>query len=85
MRESAVRTAWIVAPAEVCILCREPLRSPEETSSWNGQPAHRECVRVHLIQRDPAFREWSPEEPSEDAGDAVDELVPREDEDEDSG
>lgn len=80
------RTAWIVAPPQLCCLCKEPLTRPSETSSWNGVPAHRECVRIHLINRDPAFREpdaagESPEEP----GESVDDILQREDEDEDSG
>ena len=53
------RIAWISPPPEICVLCQEPLGSPDETSSWNGRPAHRDCVRVHLLQRDPAFREGS--------------------------
>jgi hypothetical protein len=56
VREVA-RTAWIVAPPEACVLCREPLGTPRDTSSWNGKPAHRECVRIHMMQHDPAFRE----------------------------
>jgi hypothetical protein len=51
------RIDWIAPPPEICILCKEPLGDPNETSSWNGRPAHRDCVRVHLLQRDPAFRE----------------------------
>ncbi len=62
--------SWISAPPEICALCKEPLGNPEETSSWNGHPAHRDCVRVHLLQRDPAFRESgdgeeNPDEPEE--------------------
>ena len=78
------RTSWIVAPPEICTLCKEPLTDPQESSSWNGQPAHRNCVRVHMIQRDPAFREWTPEE-SEEPSESSEELGPREDEDEDMG
>ena len=86
MKGSTARTAWIVAPPEVCVLCKEPLGSAAETSYWNGRPAHRECVRVHLIQRDPAFREWGSEESSPDPGsDAPDDIVPREDDDEEPG
>lgn len=73
------RTAWIIAPPEVCSLCREPMTQPSEVSAWNGRPAHRDCVRVHLIQRDPAFRE--PDEPAEEAGDSVEGLISRDDED----
>jgi hypothetical protein len=79
------RTAWIVSPPEICALCKEPLTRPAETSSWNGHPAHRECVRIHLIQRDPAFREWGSEESPEEAPEMSDELGPREDDDEDTG
>ncbi|MCI4363584.1 MAG: hypothetical protein L3K13_04690 [Thermoplasmata archaeon] len=89
MPASVPRTSWIVAPPEVCVLCLEPLGRPEASSAWNGRPAHKECVRVHMIQRDPAFREWGSEggdgaggeEPSE----GPDPTITREDEDEDSG
>jgi hypothetical protein len=84
MGGTAPRTPWIVAPPEICVLCKEPLTDPEESSSWNGQPAHRNCVRVHMIQRDPAFREWTPAE-SEDPPEPSDEVGPREDDDEDMG
>jgi hypothetical protein len=88
--EDAVATptrkiTWIVAPPEVCCLCKEPLGAAAETSSWNGSPAHRECVRVHLIQRDPAFREADSEEPPEDAGEGSDGPITREDDDGDPG
>ncbi len=80
------RTAWIVAPPEICVLCKEPLTRPSDSSSWNGRPAHRECVRVHLIQRDPAFREWgSGEDGPDEVPEVSDELAPREDDDEDTG
>lgn len=86
MKGSSARTAWIVAPPEVCVLCKEPLGRPAETSSWNGRPAHRDCVRVHLIQRDPAFREWGAEEGTpEPGGEGAEENVPREDDDEEPG
>ncbi|MCI4367848.1 MAG: hypothetical protein L3K08_08855 [Thermoplasmata archaeon] len=79
------KISWIVAPPEVCCLCKEPLGAAAETSSWNGSPAHRECVRVHLIQRDPAFREPDSEEPPEDAGEGADGPITREDDDGDPG
>lgn len=88
MPVSAPRTAWIVAPPEICVLCLEPLGRREEASAWNGRPAHRECVRVHMIQRDPAFREWGaegPDAPGEDTTDNPDPTSVREDEDEDTG
>ncbi|MEM0128636.1 MAG: hypothetical protein QXG65_00495 [Thermoplasmata archaeon] len=67
------RTAWIVAPPEICCLCQEPLGAPDETSSWNGRPAHRDCVRIHLIQNDSAFRgAFESEETSEGSGDSFD-------------
>ena len=77
------RISWIAAPPEICVLCREPLGSVEETSSWNGKPAHRDCVRVHLLQRDPAFREGSETEelPSEEAEEGFDGILPRDDDD----
>ncbi len=79
------RTAWIVAPPEVCTLCRENLRRGEEASSWNGQPAHRDCVRIHLLQRDPAFRDWGSEPPADDAPDEpMADLGNREDDEEGS-
>ncbi len=74
------RISWIAAPPEICSLCKEPLGSPEETSSWNGRPAHRDCVRVHLLQRDPAFRESSDaEEAPEESDEAFDGILPRDD------
>lgn len=69
---AAPRTSWIVAPPEICVLCLEPLGRAETTSAWNGRPAHRECVRVHLIQRDPAFRDWGGEPASEESGEGPD-------------
>ena len=85
MKGGSPRTSWIVPPPEVCVLCKEPLTRPEETSSWNGQPDHRDCVRAHLIQRDPAFRDWTTEDHSEDSSDPNDDIGPREDDDEDIG
>jgi hypothetical protein len=85
MEGSRRRTAWIVAPPEVCCLCKEPLTKPSETSSWNGVPAHRDCVRIHLINRDPAFRESDAQEGPEDPSESVDDILQRDDEDEDSG
>ncbi|MGI0053040.1 MAG: hypothetical protein ACREC5_06765 [Thermoplasmata archaeon] len=88
MPEAAPRIAWIVAPPEVCAICGEPLTRPAETSSWNGRPAHRECVRIRLIQRDPAFRDLGVgEEPFDPEGEAGigDESSPREDDDEEMG
>ena len=79
------RIAWIVAPPEVCCLGKEPLGAAAETSSWNGAPAHRECVRVHLIQRDPAFREHESEEPPEESVDGPDGPIPRDDDEPDAG
>ncbi len=75
------RVSWIVPPPEICCLCKEPLTRPEETSSWNGSPAHRDCVRIHLIQRDPAFREGGGGEAAPDEG-ADPEAGPARDEDE---
>ncbi|MCI4335969.1 MAG: hypothetical protein L3K17_02055 [Thermoplasmata archaeon] len=79
------RVAWIIAPPELCTLCREPLTQPNEVSSWNGNPAHRDCVRIHLIQRDPAFRETDSEEPAEESGDSMDGVLPRDDDESDPG
>jgi hypothetical protein len=74
------RISWIAAPPEICSLCKEPLGAPEETSSWNGRPAHRDCVRVHLLQRDPAFQEGgSAEESAEDPEESLDGTLPRDD------
>lgn len=74
------RISWIAAPPEICTLCKEPLGSPEETSSWNGRPAHRDCVRIHLMQRDPAFREGSAgDELPEEVDDPLDSAIPRDD------
>ena len=81
------RISWIAPPPEICVLCKEPLGAPEETSSWNGRPAHRDCVRIHLMQRDPAFHESSEgseaAERSEDADEAFDGVLPRDDDDND--
>jgi hypothetical protein len=79
------RISWIVAPPQVCTLCREPLTQPNEVSAWNGSPAHRDCVRVHLMQRDPAFREGEHEETTEESPDSLDGVLPRDDDDPDSG
>jgi len=76
------RTAWIVAPPEICCLCQEPLGLPSETSSWNGRPAHRDCVRVHLLQNDPAFRGSSEgEEAPDEPVDSLEGAIPRDDDD----
>ncbi|MCI4324123.1 MAG: hypothetical protein L3K03_08985 [Thermoplasmata archaeon] len=79
VREVA-RTSWIVAPPEPCILCREPLGPAHDTSSWNGKPAHRECVRIHMLQNDPAFREGGAgEETTEDPSESMEEGTMRDD------
>jgi len=76
------RISWIAPPPEICSLCKEPLGAPEETSSWNGRPAHRDCVRIHLMQRDPAFRgSAAAEEPTEEAEESFDGVLPRDDDD----
>jgi hypothetical protein len=79
------RTSWIVAPPELCVLCRNPLLSPTDTSSWNGSPAHRECVKIHLLNRDPAFRDWDAD-PADEAAEGsegpISDLGTREDDDE---
>jgi hypothetical protein len=79
------RISWIAPPPEICSLCKEPLGSPEETSSWNGRPAHRDCVRVHLLQRDPAFREGSDTgDGADDPDEGFDGVLPRDDDEIDS-
>jgi hypothetical protein len=76
--------SWISAPPEICTLCKEPLGDPNETSAWNGQPAHRDCVRIHLLQRDPAFRESGDAEPmDDDPGEGLDGVLSRDDDDPD--
>ncbi len=76
------KTAWIVAPPEICSLCQEPLGQPSETSSWNGRPAHRDCVRVHLLQNDSAFRGTvEVEEVPDESGDPLDGGASRDDDD----
>lgn len=78
------RISWISAPPEICTLCKEPLDQPAEASSWNGSPAHRDCVRIHLLQRDPAFREsGEPEEVTEEPGESLDGVIPRDDDEND--
>lgn len=80
------RTAWIVAPPSLCVLCNAPIMAAADTSAWNGQPAHRDCVRIHLLNRDPAFRDWGAEPPAEDAPDDVaGDLGSREDDEDSSG
>jgi len=79
------RIAWVVAPPELCTLCREPITQPTEQSGWNGHPAHRDCVRIHLMQRDPAFRETDGDEPAEDGGEGLDGVLPRDDDEPDPG
>ena len=80
------RISWISAPPEICTLCKEPLGDPAETSSWNGQPAHRDCVRVHLMQRDPAFRESGDgSEGADDPDESLDGVLSRDDDDSDFG
>ncbi|MGP8159368.1 MAG: hypothetical protein ACLPWO_07190 [Thermoplasmata archaeon] len=86
MEPAPRRISWISPPPEICCLCKEPLDEPEETSSWNGTPAHRDCVRVHLLQRDPAFHEGGEmEEPPEEMGDPLDGVSPRDDDEGDFG
>lgn len=79
------RVAWVVAPPELCYLCKEPLAQPSQVSAWNGHPAHRDCVRVHLLQRDPAFREPETEEVAEESADSLDGVLSRDDDDPDIG
>ncbi len=86
MDSRARRISWISPPPEICCLCKEPLGDPAETSSWNGSPAHRDCVRVRLMQRDPAFREAGDlEESTEESGDSLDGVLPRDDDEIDFG
>jgi hypothetical protein len=84
MNAQGRRISWISPPPEICTLCKEPLGNPEETSSWNGSPAHRDCVRIHLLQRDPAFRETGDGgEMSDDSADSLDGVLPRDDDETD--
>lgn len=80
---------WISPPPETCCLCREPMTRPDDASAWNGRPAHRECVRIHLLQTDAAFREGgSPDELPGDppeGGEGPDGVLPTDDEDSDFG
>ena len=74
------RISWISPPPEICTLCKEPLGDPQETSSWNGLPAHRDCVRIHLLQRDPAFHEGGGgDDLGEESADSFDGVLPRDD------
>lgn len=76
------RTAWIVPPPEICCLCQEPLGLPDEASSWNGRPAHRDCVRVHLLQNDSAFRGGAEvNETPDEGGEGLEGGIPRDDDD----
>ncbi|HTW39497.1 MAG TPA: hypothetical protein VMF04_01375 [Thermoplasmata archaeon] len=84
MNAPARRISWISPPPEICTLCKEPLGAPDETSSWNGSPAHRDCVRIHLLQRDPAFRETGDgSESSEESSESLDGVLPRDDDEAD--
>ena len=84
MNAPARRIAWISPPPEICTLCKEPLGTPDETSSWNGSPAHRDCVRIHLLQRDPAFRESGEgSEGAEESGESLEGVLPRDDDEAD--
>jgi|GEM_PF-382283 hypothetical protein len=74
------QVAWIVSPPELCSLCRGPITRSDERSSWNDRPAHTECVRIHLLQQDPAFRDWGTEPGSrESPGDFEDEYLQTDD------
>jgi len=76
--------SWISPPPEMCTICKEPLVDPAETSSWNGNPAHRDCVRIRLLQRDPAFHDESEDpETGEESTDLSDGGSPRDDDDSD--
>ncbi len=75
------RIDWIVAPPEICYLCKAPLGAAAETSSWNGHPAHRDCVRIHLLQRDPAFRGAEEPEGSDENGDLPEGPLTQDDDD----
>jgi hypothetical protein len=77
------RISWVVAPPELCCLCKEPLTQPSETSAWNGLPAHRDCVRTHLMRRDPAFRDTDHEDGTEDSVDSLDGTLARDDDEPD--
>ncbi|HUI38546.1 MAG TPA: hypothetical protein VLY85_02835 [Thermoplasmata archaeon] len=80
------KISWIIPPPELCCLCRQPLSNPDETSSWNGNPAHRECVRIQLIQKDPAFRETdAPDGSMEEAPDPTDTVLSKDDDEGDFG
>ncbi|MHB1434730.1 MAG: hypothetical protein ACYCPN_03315 [Thermoplasmata archaeon] len=79
------RTAWVVAPPEICFLCKEPLGDPNETSAWNGRPAHRECVRVHLLQQDPAFTDLPASGGPDDPDEGPETILTRDDDEGDFG
>jgi hypothetical protein len=85
MAAKARRISWVVAPPELCCLCKEPLTQPNEVSAWNGVPAHRECVRIHLVQRDPAFREGDAEDAPEESAETLDGVLPRDDDETNPG
>jgi hypothetical protein len=78
------KSSWIVAPIDVCVICRKQIRDGEERGTWDGQPAHRECIHVRILQDQPAVQDWSGETPEgEEGGD--DGGAPPPDEDEDPG
>ena len=83
MKATRGKSSWIVAPVELCVLCRKAITEGEERSSWNGMPAHSECVRIRALQEYPSSPEWAGESSGED-GDR-DGSGTRLDDDEDEG
>ncbi len=79
------KISWVVPPAETCVLCHKPILGGQEPSTWNGQPAHGDCVRVHMMQRNPVFRDWTEESSGEGGGGGEEEGITRSDDDEDEG
>lgn len=82
MNATPGKTSWVVAPADICILCHKAILKDDERSAWNDHPAHAECVRIHTLQRHPVFRDWAEkeEDSEEDPSGGV-----QQDDDEDEG
>ena len=77
------KSSWIIAPIDVCIICKKQITEGQERGSWDGQPAHRECIHVRILQDRPVAQDWSGE-PIEDESEEDGGAPPPEDDD-DSG
>jgi hypothetical protein len=58
MAGSRGKSSWIIAPIDICIICKKQIKADEERGSWDGQPAHRECIHVRILQDQPGAQDW---------------------------